>query len=317
MPTPIPPPLAVRPALAAALVLALSACGTPRSAAVSPTVEIPAPPAVADPALPPRSEPAPPPAPEPRPAPPPPAPAGTVEARSVYPQDEGAVAEWTLSNGATVVYVFLPGAESAYAVVSAEGGAALVDAEAASVDAALALVREAPAPPDAVTAVVVGGEPPEAVENAVGRTLGGRWPVRPEVSEATAPPTGALRARVDLDDDGALLVLEDALRRRAGSAQIDLDTRAGTADLTLGGAGRSALGPLTRAEAEAARDAVVAVAARSPEAFAARALADLYRAPGARRPARPPSFALDRLRRVRAVSSEALSALAARFAASR
>ena len=317
MPLPTPSPLAGRPALVASLALALAACGTPRPVAVSPAVEVPAPPPVADPALPPRPEPAPPPEAPPEPAPPPPAPQGTVEARSVYPQVEGAVAEWALSNGATVVYAFLPGAEAAYAVAFGDG-AALVDAPALSVDAALALVAQTPAPPDAVTAVVAGGEPPEAVEGAVGRTLGGRWPAGRGGAGAAAPPPGPLHARVDLDDDGALLVLEEALRRRAGSARIDLDTRTGAARLALGGAGQeSALGPFSRDETEAARDAVLAAAVRSPEAFGARALADLYRAPGARRPARPPAYAFDRLRRVRVVSPEALSALAARFAAPR
>ncbi|MDT7857261.1 hypothetical protein RQM47_11480 [Rubrivirga sp. S365] len=309
--------------LALLLALALAACGPPYRTIATTTVELPEPPPVERPSLPPRPAPAPPEA-TVEPAPPPapePAPKGTVEARSVYPQADGPmseVAEWTLVSGATVVYAHQPGAEAAHVVAFAGGGAALADTDAASVADALAVVRGLPAAPADVTAVVVGSETSAAVEGAVGRVLGGAWGRSSGLAGATAPPPNALRVRADLDDDAALLVFEEALRRRLPSARVALDAADGAAALwSTGGAGwGDALRPFSRAEAEAARSAVAARALRSG-AFAARALADLYRAPGARRPARPPAFALGRLGRVRAVSADALSTLAARFAAAR
>ena len=303
---------AVRPALLSALAVAVGACGTPQRVAERPAVVVPAPPPVAAPALPPRAEP---PAVEPTAPPEPPAaaPQGTIETRSVYPQGSGAVVEWTLANGASLVYAYVVGAEGAYAVAFGPGGAVLLDAPAASVEDALAAVRRVPAPSSAVTAVVAGSDAPDVIEGAVGRTLAGRW--LPS-ADAPAPPVVGRRVRADIGDDGALVVLAEAVRRRGGAAEVALDPGAGTATLAVEG-GAGTLAPFSRAEAEAARAAVAAEARRRPVAFAARALADLYRAPGPRRPARPPAFALDRLRRVEAVSADALTALAARFAAAR
>ena len=316
-----PRPVRLRPlVLCSALALALAACAAPPAVV---TVPVPAPPPVAAPALPPRPEPAPPTETPPEsPSEPPaplPAPEGTVESRRLYPQggEVAEVAEWVLGNGATVVYAFHPDAESAWVVALGAGGEVLADAGAPTVEDALALVRRTAAPPGAVTAVVVGGQPSLAVEEPVGRTLGGRRSSGRTEPASAAPPPGALTVSADLDDDGALLVLAEVLRRRVGPVRLTVDpsTRTATFVREAGAGWDGALGPVPRAEAEAAREAVVAEAARAPEAFAARALADLWRAPGARRPARDPAFALDRLGRVQSVSPRTLSALAARLSA--
>ena len=306
-----PRPARLRP-LVLCSALALAACAAPPPVV---TVPVPAPPPVAAPALPPRPEPVPEPEPTPEPPAPLPAPEGTVESRRLYPQDGAVaeVAEWTLTNGTVLVYAVLPDADAAWAVVYDGGGAVRADAAAPTVEDALALVRQTPVSRGDVTAVVVGAEPSGAVEGPLGRTLGGLW--SPRRAEAAAPPPAVLTVAADPGDDGALLVLAEVLRRRVGPVRLTVDPASETATFAReGGAGwDGALGPVSRDEAEAAREAVVAEAARSPEAFAARALADLWRAPGRRRPARDPAFALDRLDRVQSVSPRALSALAARL----
>lgn len=281
--------------------LALSACAAPPRAV---TVEVPPPPPVERPALPPRPEPEPPP-PDPLPDPPPPpapAPKGVVEARSVYPSGEGVVAEWMLTDGTRVVYAQRPGAGGAHVVSVAPGGVVLVDEPAPTPAEALDGVRRTPV---GGTVVVVGAESAERFESRLEPVPAAARPAPP----AAAPP--GRRVSVDPDDDGLVLVLAEALRRRS-SAELAFDPT-GPAAALAGGAVDG--GPVTEAEAEAARAAAAEAALRQPEAFAARALADLFLLPGDRSPARAPSFALDRLRRVRAVTARRLSGLASRLGA--
>ena len=236
--------------------------------------------------------------------PPPPAPRGVVEERRVYPLSQGAVAEWTLTDGTLVVYAQRPDVEGAHVVALAPGGAVLADAPAPSAADALGAIRRTPV--DGVV-VVAGAESVERFESRLRRVSAASRP-----ASTAAPPPPGRRVSVDADDDGVVRVLAEALRRRARSAQLAFDPTGPAVTLTGGAVD---LGPISPGEADAARAAVVADALRSPEAFAAHALADLYRLPGRRRPARAPAFAVDRLRRIRAVTARSLSSLAARLSA--
>ena len=288
--------------LAVLLALTVGACAAPAPVV---TVDVPAPAPVEQPAPPPRPEPEPSAPPPPPPPPPPPAPKGVVEERSVYPLDEGAVAEWTLTDGTLVVYAQRPGLEAAAVAVFEQGGAVVTLAPERSTATAVALARQTPVGGPAGV-VVVGAESPRLFEGK----LRARFVSTGGIQIADRP--GQQRVSVDADDDGVVLVLAEALRRRGGAANVAFDPT-GPAAVLVGALDATSF---SVTEVDAARAAVLADRdARSPAVLAASALADLYRLPGRRRPARPPAFAFERTRRVQVTTARAVSSLASRLAA--
>ncbi|HEX8384980.1 MAG TPA: hypothetical protein VF576_02295 [Rubricoccaceae bacterium] len=265
--------------------------------------------------------------PPPAPAAPPAAPRGTVATRAYYAEAD--VTEWTLTNGATVVFKPLPNGGNvdllAFRPLDALGAPGPRERTAShqSPPGALPSGFETVAGVGTARAVyiAVGDATPGEVEAAAARALvlgtrreENRLPVPDDVSTG-----GAYRVSVPPESDAAVAVLAEILTARHEPEQVRSvrDEWAGTTTLFIGD--RAGEGSLNRFQPTAAEVASARTAARgrlSHATYWVNALADLYRTDGDLRPSRDPAFVADFASRVARVSSQDVAQLAARFAAS-
>ena len=281
----------------------LSACAGSAPVAVAPPLPRPAPPV--------RPQEPPPPAPVAvavAPVAPAQAPRGTVASRAYYAGAD--VTEWTLTNGATVVFKPLPngGNVDLVGVDSAPGSCTSRYSEQRPTGDLAGLFREALGA--RAVYVVVGDARPGEVEQAAARLLTRTPPSAPCVGPASL--AGSFTVPTDADADAVLAVLIEVLRVRGSEAFA----RSAGGRTTLGGASGAALAALRPSDADMAT--ARAAASRRPEAaaFWLDALASLYSAPGDVRPSRDPAFVSRFPTRVARVSAASVASLAARFAAS-
>ena len=268
-------------------------------------------------APPPPPEPAPPPevVPEEPPPPPVPTPRGTIQTRAYYePVD---VSEWVLTNGATVVFKPLATGRLDLLAVDCPASPVPETRTGPASDLAGLLQRSTISPSASATYVVVGDATRESVELAAAQAL----------VLGVVPPAGDLNLWVRFpnsyqlalqpESDAVFAVLIEALRARPNGSQTKGTKRPCDETTWLQDgpdAGTLARFAPTAADVTAARSRVQSLLG-SPQ-FWAEALATLYAPSGTLRPSRDPAFVAAFATRLARVSSQDVSALAVRLAAS-
>ena len=195
----------MRPLALVVLCLGLAACGTPP--VDTGRTSLPAPPRSAE--VPAVRRPPPPPAPQPEPPPPPtvalPAvPPASITRRSVYPTPE--LTEWTLANGARVVFHRTDGPLAL--VARADGGAGSVPEDLAGRARGAAAVRSGAAVRASLRDVdrrLVGEGDASALADALGSVFSGAMPASGPVQ---VPAVAALSGTQSAQDGGARLFAE-------------------------------------------------------------------------------------------------------------